>query len=164
MARLIFNACSDKTKPPLIIKPSAEDLKDIETNFRVLPLFEKSCFEKARIKHLSLDKNEKLKCCWTKYKQNLETRDYEPFHFPDIRDLHYRKYIIEYLPSEKKFKFDNRMKMKAGPGVDYRGQMPIPHELLMKRGGSKITQERRKQRQPKYEKRKVIDNEMEKKK
>ena len=26
------------------------------------------------------------------------------------------------------------MKLKPGPGVDFRGQMPIPQELLMKRG------------------------------
>lgn len=27
------------------------------------------------------------------------------------------------------------MKLKPGPGVDYGGQMPIPQEFLMKRGG-----------------------------
>uniref|UniRef100_A0A2H1VES8 SFRICE_034043 n=1 Tax=Spodoptera frugiperda TaxID=7108 RepID=A0A2H1VES8_SPOFR len=157
MARMIYKPCIDKPKPPLIIKPTAEDLKDMETNFRVLPLFEKSSYEKARIKTLSMDLNEKLKCCWTKYKQNLEMRDKEPFCFPDVRDVHYRKYLVEYLPSERKFKFDNRMKMKAGPGVDYRGQMPIPHELLMVRGDTKSKQDRIKLRREKNEKRKVVE-------
>lgn len=46
-------------------------------------------------------------------------------------------------------KTEFRYKLKPGPGVDFCGQMPIPHELLMKRGAQK----------PKYRGRKISQDE-----
>ncbi|CAH2251321.1 jg5987 [Pararge aegeria aegeria] len=53
------------------------------------------------------------------------------------RDLHFHNGCIRFLPSESPYRLpEYRMKLKPGPGVDFRGQMPIPQELLMKRGKS----------------------------
>lgn len=52
-----------------------------------------------------------------------------------FRDLHFYNGCIRFLPAESIYRYpEHRMKLKPGPGVDFRGQMPIPQELLMKRG------------------------------
>lgn len=52
-----------------------------------------------------------------------------------FRDLHFHNGTIRFSPKESINRFpEYRMKLKPGPGVDNKGQMPIPQELLMKRG------------------------------
>lgn len=42
------------------------------------------------------------------------------------------------LPSESIHRTKNfHYKLGVGPGVDFRGQMPIPQEMMMKRGTAK---------------------------
>lgn len=50
------------------------------------------------------------------------------------RELHFYNGAIRFLPAESIRHQDHRFKLKPGPGVDNKGQMPIPQEALMKRG------------------------------
>uniref|UniRef100_A0A2A4JJ22 Uncharacterized protein n=1 Tax=Heliothis virescens TaxID=7102 RepID=A0A2A4JJ22_HELVI len=132
----MYDDCADKNDPGLERCIDESVMKEIAADFRTLPTFEKSLYEKGRMKHFSMQKNEKLLCCWQKYIENIEKKRSEPFHFPKITDLHYYRYAVEFIPSENKWQFDTRLKLSAGPGVDEFGQKPIPNELLMKRSGN----------------------------
>ncbi|XP_050359868.1 uncharacterized protein LOC126779773 [Nymphalis io] len=121
------------------IQPDArvteEIAKEIGQNYRTLPTFEKGLFDYTYMHHYSLDRNELLKCRWTQYKKHIEERVFAPFQFPCIRDLHFYNGCVRFLPGESIYRHpQHRMKLTSGPGVDFRGQMPIPQELLMKRG------------------------------
>ncbi|CAG9574926.1 unnamed protein product [Danaus chrysippus] len=109
--------------------------REIGSNYRTLPSFEKGLFEYVYRKHYSLQRNELLKCRWKDYKKHIEERVFAPFQFPSTRDLHFYNGCIRFLPSESIHRYQSySMKLKPGPGVDFRGQIPIPQELLMKRG------------------------------
>ncbi|XP_031766515.2 uncharacterized protein LOC113510096 [Galleria mellonella] len=110
-------------------------LKEIGNNYRTLPTFAKSVFEQVYIRHYSLNRNKFLACRWEQYKRHIEERTYAPFQFPDIRDLHFHNGTTKYMPSVSLHRIPEfKMRMNCGPGVDSYGQMPIPQELLMKRG------------------------------
>ncbi|CAG4981568.1 unnamed protein product [Colias eurytheme] len=136
-----------RTKPDVVV--TEEIAKEIGSNYRTLPAFEKGLFDYVYMKHYSVQNNELLKCRWLEYKKHIEERVFAPFQFPCIRDLHFHNGCIRFLPSESIYRYpDHRMKLKPGPGVDFRGQMPIPQELLMKRGtgkpGSVVKKEKKK--------------------
>ncbi|XP_049704257.2 uncharacterized protein LOC126056174 [Helicoverpa armigera] len=138
----MYNDCANKYDPGPEKYVSEGIMKEIEQDFRVLPTFEKGLYERCRMKHLSLLHNEKLSCCWQKYKDCLETKKYEPYCFPKITDLHYYRYAVEFMPSENHWQFDTKLKLSPGPGVDAFGQKPIPQELMMRRsGGAKCTKD-----------------------
>ncbi|XP_049883530.1 uncharacterized protein LOC126378999 [Pectinophora gossypiella] len=118
--------------------------KKIAEDYRTLPTFEKTSFEIMHIKHYSLENNELLRCRWIQYKRHIEERVFAPFAFYDIRDLHFYNAAIRFMPSVSTFRLEHRMKLKPGPGVDQKGQMPIPQELLMKRGISQKDQPKNK--------------------
>ncbi|XP_022819218.1 uncharacterized protein LOC111351500 [Spodoptera litura] len=112
-----------------------EFAESVGKNFRVLPMFEKELFQYKYKKHYSLTSNELLQCRWRSYVQNFDQRKFEPFTFISVRDFHFYNQDNRLIPSETIHrKTDFRFKLKEGPGVDRQGQMPIPHELLMKRG------------------------------
>ncbi|CAH2100720.1 unnamed protein product [Euphydryas editha] len=131
----IYSECDHvkRHKPDALV---TEDIaKDIGQNYRTLPTFEKGLFDYTYMKHYSLERNELLKCRWKQYKKHIEERVFAPFQFPCIRDLHFYNGCIRFLPTESIYRYpEHRMKLKPGPGVDFRGQMPIPQESLMKRG------------------------------
>ncbi|XP_052745575.1 uncharacterized protein LOC112047122 isoform X28 [Bicyclus anynana] len=116
-------------------KKKKEIAAEIGRNFRVLPSFEMSMTEHIRTRHYSLATNELLQCRWHSYKRHIERRVAAPFHFPSNRDLHFYNGTIQFMPSETPQRLpDHKFKLKLGPGVDSRGQLPIPQELMMKRG------------------------------
>ncbi|KAM3957683.1 uncharacterized protein ACR2FA_008396 [Aphomia sociella] len=119
--------------------------KEIGNNFRTIPTFAKGVFEQIFIRHYSLERNEFLACRWRQYKRKIEGKAFTPFQFPDIRDLHFHNGAIKYMPSASIHRTSNfKRKMNRGPGVDYYGQMPIPQELLMKRGHIECKQSKNK--------------------
>ncbi|XP_039762155.1 uncharacterized protein LOC120635259 [Pararge aegeria] len=119
------------------VRVTEEIAKEIGRNYRTLPAFEKGLFDYVYTNHYSLERNDLLRCRWVEYKRNVEKRVFAPFQFPCSRDLHFHNGCIRFLPSESPYRLpEYRMKLKPGPGVDFRGQMPIPQELLMKRGKS----------------------------
>ncbi|XP_059056481.1 uncharacterized protein LOC131850289 [Achroia grisella] len=132
-------------------------LKEIGSNYRTIPTFEKSVYEQVYIRHYSLKSNKFLACRWEQYKQQMESRTFTPFQFPDNRDLHFHNDTIRYLPSEslhRTLKF--KMKMNCGPGVDSYGQIPIPQELLMKRSQIEQDKEHKHNKNKKKQCRKVF--------
>ncbi|KAL0808648.1 hypothetical protein ABMA28_013086 [Loxostege sticticalis] len=120
--------------------------REIGLNYRTIPTFEKGLFEQNCIRHYSLQRNQLLKCRWAAYKMHIEERVFAPFQFPNHRDLHFHTGAIRFLPSESiNRRADHRMKLQPGPGVDFRGQMPIPQEMHMKRGKTEtVTGQRQK--------------------
>ncbi|CAK1587519.1 unnamed protein product [Parnassius mnemosyne] len=130
-----YSDCSNIMRQKPNMKVTEEIARKIGANYRTLPAFEKGLFDYVHIKHYSLEENKYLQCKWLEYKKNFETRTFKPFQFPSHRDLHFRNGCIRFLPSESIHRHtEYRMKLKPGPGVDIYGQMPIPQELLMKRG------------------------------
>ncbi|XP_052745574.1 uncharacterized protein LOC112047122 isoform X27 [Bicyclus anynana] len=120
---------------PVNVHCLQEIAAEIGRNFRVLPSFEMSMTEHIRTRHYSLATNELLQCRWHSYKRHIERRVAAPFHFPSNRDLHFYNGTIQFMPSETPQRLpDHKFKLKLGPGVDSRGQLPIPQELMMKRG------------------------------
>ncbi|KAJ8705708.1 hypothetical protein PYW08_012754 [Mythimna loreyi] len=122
--------------------PAADSDKDIAEkvghNYKVLPLFEKSLFEHKYIQYYSLETNKFLNCRWRSYVEHYEEREFAPFTFVDIRDFHFYNGMNRLLPSESIHRTTHfPYKLGVGPGVDFRGQMPIPQDMMMKRGISK---------------------------
>nr|XP_004926689.1 uncharacterized protein LOC101744261 [Bombyx mori] len=126
-----------RQKPAITVN---EDItKAIGSNYRTLPLFEKGLYEYNYKIYYSLNNNEYLKCRWLEYKKHIEDRVFSPFQFIDIRDYHFYNCKNRYIPSQSIYaKQDFRYKMSLGPGVDEYGQIPIPQDILMKRGDAKI--------------------------
>ncbi|XP_049883535.1 uncharacterized protein LOC126379003 [Pectinophora gossypiella] len=136
MSRLqeVIKRCEHiKRTPP--DRTITEDMtKQIAQNYRTLPSFEQTCFDLSCIKQYSMERNQLMRCRWKEYK-HIEKKEFQPFFFPDHRDLHFHQSMVRFNPSLSKFRqTDHRKKLKPGPGVDRLGQMPIPVELQMKRG------------------------------
>ncbi|KAH9635201.1 hypothetical protein HF086_009541 [Spodoptera exigua] len=132
-----YPECTMERESPEI-EVNKEFVESVGNNFRVLPLFEKALFEYKYKKYYSLNNNEFLKCRWRSYVKDFHLRQFEPFAFICVRDFHFYKQTNRLIESESIYrKTDFRHKLKAGPGVDIQGQMPIPQELIMKRGPKK---------------------------
>ncbi|KPJ01326.1 hypothetical protein RR46_01104 [Papilio xuthus] len=125
-----------RTKPDMTV--TEEIAKAIGSNYRTVPAFEKGLFDYVLTKHYSLERNQYLKCRWLEYKRGYEKRVFAPFQFPSHRDLHFHNGAVRFRPAESIHRrTDYRMQLQPGPGVDRQGQMPIPYELIMKRGEDK---------------------------
>ncbi|KAG6460279.1 hypothetical protein O3G_MSEX011865 [Manduca sexta] len=130
----IYAPCKQYKRKEPDYSVSEEIAKAIGGNFRIIPTFAKGQYEYVLKRHYSLERNELLSCRWEQYKKNIEQREFAPFQFPDVRDLHFHNCVIRFLPNESIHRFPQyNKKMRAGPGVDFVGQIPIPQELLMKR-------------------------------
>ncbi|XP_028168196.1 uncharacterized protein LOC114358422 [Ostrinia furnacalis] len=131
----LYDSCKNIKREPMSHVADENIAREIGNNYRTIPTFEKGLFEHQFIRHYSLQRNQQLKCRWSVYKQNIEGRVFAPFQFPNHRDLHFYQSAIRFAPSESIYRYpEHRMKLKPGPGVDFRGQMPIPQEMHMKRG------------------------------
>ncbi|XP_026743949.1 uncharacterized protein LOC113505455 [Trichoplusia ni] len=162
----IYGECANKYRPTIDLNLNPDKLKEIGYNFRVLPTFEKSMYERAFMEYCSFQKNQRLKCKWESYVLNVDGKVFAPFQFPDIRDLHIDKHSIRYMPSENRFRYNNRLTLRAGPYIDERGPLPIPNEMLYSRGGegkvSKKSAQKQKQKPKKSlktaEKKRAVKN------
>ncbi|XP_068626128.1 uncharacterized protein [Battus philenor] len=143
--------CTKLVRTPPDMTVTEEIAKEIGSNYRTLPAFEKGLFDYVITKHYSLERNKYLQCRWKEYKRGYEKRVFAPFQFPSHRDLHFHTGTVRFRPVEtihRRAEF--RMKLKPGPGVDVFGQMPIPFEMQMKRGrvekekASKVKKEKKK--------------------
>ncbi|XP_034838013.1 uncharacterized protein [Maniola hyperantus] len=131
----LYADCENIKRSKPDVRVTEEIAKEIGRNYRTLPAFEKGLFDHVYTKHYSLHTNQLLRCRWLQYKKHIEQRQFAPCQFPNNRDLHFYNGCIRFLPSESIYRFpEHRMRLRPGPGVDFRGQVPIPQELLMKRG------------------------------
>ncbi|XP_045781792.1 uncharacterized protein LOC123878560 [Maniola jurtina] len=133
----IYAECENIKRSKPDVRVTEEIAREIGRNYRTLPAFEKGLFDYIYTKHYSLDTNELLRCRWRQYKKHIERRVIAPCQFPCNRDLHFYNGCIRFMPSESIYRLaEHRMKLRPGPGVDFRGQVPIPQELLMRRGNA----------------------------
>nr|XP_049703871.1 uncharacterized protein LOC110375748 [Helicoverpa armigera] len=138
-----YPECSMKRETAELVF-NKEIADELGRDFRVLPVFEKGLFDYKYRRFYSLNTNKLLGCRWSSYVDNFSSRELAPFQFIDIRDYHFFNCVNRLKPSETIYKKkDFRYKLKPGPGVDYGGQMPIPQDLLMKRGAIKIKKQPR---------------------
>ncbi|KAJ8704011.1 hypothetical protein PYW07_013305 [Mythimna separata] len=129
--------CEIKRQPPSV-DVDKDIAEKVSKDYKVLPLFEKYLFEHKYKQYYSLQTNKFLNCRWRSYVKHYEERTFAPFSFVDIRDFHFYDGMIRLLPSESIHRTTNfPFKLGIGPGVDYAGQMPIPQDMMMKRGVSK---------------------------
>ncbi|XP_072943220.1 uncharacterized protein [Epargyreus clarus] len=144
----LYPECKHVKRPKPDSRVTEEISKEIGSKYRTLPAFEQGLFEYVYTKHYSLQRNELLKCTWEEYKKHIEFRVFAPFQFPNIRDLHFHNGSVQFRPSESIYKYpEYKKKLRPGPGVDNRGQLPIPQELLKRGteqdGGRKVIKKKR---------------------